>query len=173
MSNVKDIVTAEFARAGIKFSDWIECPQDASKDEWLIVASEDLQPWGMHGCKAANPWCVRLNLSYSKWPEDCTKKDIKNAWSCNCQGASYFPICIRMNALHEFGHAVGLAHEADRADTKCAQSAKDGIETESVGPYDPKSIMNYCYNQTIVEQRLEPQLSDGDLATINKIFEKK
>ena len=173
MKTVRDIVTNEYARVGVSFTDWSECPTNASKDDWLIVASEDIQPWGKFGCKDANPWCVRLNLKYKAWPADCDKKDIKDAWSCNCQSAGYFVNCIQMNALHEFGHAIGLAHEAERADSTCAQAAKDGVETKSFGPYDPKSIMNYCYNQTIVEQRLTPQLSDGDIATINKIFEAK
>lgn len=173
MEKIKDIVTSEYSRAGINFSDWIECPERATPSEWLIVATEDKQPWAIYGCKDADPWCVQLNLKYEQWPADCDKKNLQDAWACNCQKKEYFQTCVVMNAIHEFGHAVGLAHEADRPDSVCAQKTSDNVVKTSFGPYDPESIMNYCYNQTIVEKRLKPRLSDGDIATISKIFENK
>jgi hypothetical protein len=81
-------------------------------------------------------------------------------WSTVCQNEKDY--CIRVIAVHEFGHALGFAHEQNRPDTPrdvCTDDPQGESGDFMIGPFDMASVMNYC-NPT---WEGNGQLSAGDV----------
>lgn len=83
-----------------------------------------------------------------------------NNWSQSCK--TMIDTCIKSIAVHEFGHAIGFAHEHNRPDTpgECQEPKQGSNGTLLLTPYDPNSVMNYCnpvYNNNGILSRYDKE----------------
>ncbi|MBC6993177.1 FG-GAP-like repeat-containing protein [Neolewinella lacunae] len=91
-----------------------------------------------------------------------------NNWSFGCSNDREF--CIKAIAVHEFGHAIGLAHEQNRPDAPSwCQDQRQGSDGDwYIGEFDINSVMNYCnpnWNNN-------GELSEGDIEAVQTLYGK-
>lgn len=157
---VQNAVTEEYARVGFTFKGWRPCEEDGAD----IRVWVDPNAWPRVRTFGQNlrnlPHGVMLTFDFLN--------AAGSAWGALCQMDNHLTNCVRNFALHEFGHALGLKHEADRLDSSCEQQTHSpGIQ---ISAYDARSIMNYCSNENAVRTNRAQTLSDGDVATLLKAY---
>lgn len=119
--------------SALRFKGWGLC---AAKVEGIRVRIEDSGPHvkalgrGLDGMGDG----MVLNFTFNKWSPACNEDPAKRK------------LCIESIAVHEFGHAIGFAHEQNRPDApgECALLAQGSDGDKLLTPYDPSSVMNYC-----------------------------
>ena len=131
--------------SNIKFIDWHPC-QDESKGIRILISDERPHVKALGNVLNGRPNGMVLNFSLDIWGERC---------------ASNITFCIKALAVHEFGHALGFAHEQTRDDAppECQTELEDpSLEGNwNLTGYDYASIMNYCnphwLNQGLLSKR--------------------
>ena len=84
-----------------------------------------------------------LNTTFNNW--GCVDADHEHAPCIFPYNGYSREDLIRMTAVHEFGHALGFAHEQNRDDTPSWCDQPHGAEgTMPIGGWDLDSVMNYC-----------------------------
>jgi hypothetical protein len=135
------------------FANEMNWVQDSVINSWQSISLVNFQGWGSCSTDSKGiriqindegPHVKGLGSDLDGLQNGMVLNFTFNNWDQSCRNGS--ERCIRLIAIHEFGHALGFAHEQNRPDTpsKCATERQGSDGDLLIGAWDLNSVMNYC-----------------------------
>lgn len=137
----------------VRFTGWATCTND-SPGIRIRIADQGPHVKALGRYLDKRPQGMVLNFTFANWSQSCQQMR---------------DFCVYALAAHEFGHALGFAHEQNRADApaQCREENRQGTDGDyNVTKYDPHSIMNYCNPQW----NGDGKLSALDIEAVQKFY---
>ncbi len=153
-----------------------EWTRSAVRASWEKVSNVSFEGWGVCATDAGGirirtadtgPHVAELGSALDGVPGGMVLNFAFGAWGRDCQAHRQF--CIRALAVHEFGHALGMAHEHNRDDrdaSLCQAEPQGPLPAFIMTAYDPNSVMNYCAPSWNNNGRLSPL----DVAGVRMVY---
>lgn len=143
----------------LRFVGWNACAYSSVRDIRIRISDEGPYTLGLGTRLSGVESGMVLNFTYNLWGLACGESDATRQR------------CSRAIAVHEFGHALGFAHEQNRPDTplSCTKPPQGTYGDTLIGPWDAESIMNYC-NENVLEISNTRNLSHGDVQMVQAYY---